>query len=405
MHTRIPPRSKTVSRGAQIFEPGNAFLYLAACMHRGTRRLSYYSYDSLKNPWLSGGGARRDFEVLQRQKDAWSDVVVYTGVYPGFRDAVYAGIRFRGLGFGRSYLVSRLTFTFFANLRILFDRADAIGNSVSAYAPLLAGLLRPGRFFLVAHHYAGSHSREKYSLMGLVAWGCEWLLFRFCRRLIVSNGKVAGRARAVNSRIKILQSQNGFDSGLMRVTPIEAAPPFILFLGRYDIYMKGLDILVAAFVDLKPGIRGKTRLVLAGAASPQALAAVEKLLPQGEPGLVELRPNVSESEKRELLRTCLFFCSPSRFEGWGIAALEANAAGKPVLVTRADGFLDSIKEDYSGIMVPIEDRNALSAAMERLLGDGDMRRRMGENAREWASRFTWDGIAEREKEWLLETLR
>ncbi|HKP94909.1 MAG TPA: glycosyltransferase family 4 protein [Fibrobacteria bacterium] len=369
-------------------------------MGRGAKRLSYYSYDSLKNPWLSGGGALRDFEILRRQKEAWAGMTVYTGSYPGFRNGTRDGVPFRKLGFGRSYLVSRLSFTLFANLRVLFDRADAIGNSVSAYAPLLAGLLRPGRFFLVAHHYAGGHSREKYSLMGAAAWLCEWLLFRFARRLIVSNGKVAACARAMNPRLDVLQSQNGFDPGLLQAVPGEADPPFILFLGRFDIYMKGLDLLVAAFAGLAAERRGKTRLILAGAASPQALAAVEKLLPKDASVPVDLRPNVTEEAKRELLRTCLFFCSPSRFEGWGIAALEANASGKPALVTRADGFLDSIKEGYSGIMVPVEDRAALEAALGDLIQDGALRRRLGMNAREWAARFTWEGIAAREKAWL-----
>jgi glycosyltransferase involved in cell wall biosynthesis len=373
-------------------------------MPAGSKRLSYYSYDSLKNPWLSGGGALRDFEILQRQRGRWKDIVVYTGSYPGFRDEVREGVRYRKLGFGRKYLISRLSFTFFANLRVLFDRADAIGNSISAYAPLLGGLLRPGRFYLVAHHYVGSRSKEKYSLMGRFAWLSEWLLFRFARRLSVSNGQVAARVRAMNPRMRILQSQNGFDPGLLHVTPGESIPPFILFLGRFDIYMKGLDLLIAAFGKLRPEVRGGMALVLAGAASPEALAAVRKLVPAGEEGRVKLVPNVPEAEKRELLRTCLFFCSPSRFEGWGIAALEANASGKPVLVSRADGFLDSIKEGYSGIMVPVEDEAALVVALERLIGNGDLRRELGGNARDWAKRFAWDDIADREGRWLEETL-
>ncbi|MDB5105069.1 MAG: glycosyl transferase group 1 [Fibrobacteres bacterium] len=371
-------------------------------MNRASPRLSYYSYDSQGNPWLSGGGALRDFEILKRQRDSWSGIVVWTGRYPGFRDGERDGILFRGLGSGRSYLISRLSFTLLANLRLLFDRADALGNSVSAYAPMLAGLLRPGRFYLVAHHYVGAHSRKKYSLMGMGAWLCEWMLFRFSRRLIVSNAKVAARAKAMNPRIKVLQSQNGFDPGLMQVTPEEASPPFILFLGRFDIYMKGLDLLVAAFAGLDPSVRGDTILVLAGAASPEALAAVRKLVPRDLEERIRLAPNVPDAEKREMLRTCLFFCSPSRFEGWGIAALEANASGKAVLVTRADGFLDSIKEGYSGLMVPVADGQALVVSLGRLIEDGALRRELGRNARQWASRFTWDGIAARERAWLEE---
>ncbi len=375
-------------------------------MRGDKKRLSYYSYDSPGNPWLSGGGALRDFEILKRQRGSWASINLFVGGYPGFVPGEREGIRYRALGSGKSYLLSRLAFTLFANLRVLFDTADAIGNSISAYAPLLAGLLRPGRFYLVAHHYVGGRSKEKYSLLGRFAWAGEWLLFRFCRRLIVSNGEVAARARAMNPGIHLLQTQNGFDPALLAPEPEEAVPPFLLFVGRFDIYMKGLDRLVAAFAALHPGERGSLRLIFAGAASPQALAAVQELAAgaiaaDANAGLrIELEPNVAEARKRELLRTCLFFVSPSRFEGWGIAALEANAAGKAVLATRADGFLDSLKDGYAALLVPVDDADALLKGMRDLIADATLRRKLAGNGRDWAARFTWEGIAAREREWL-----
>ncbi len=369
-------------------------------MPRPGKTLSYYSYDSPGNPWLSGGGALRDFEILKRQRGAWAGITVYVGAYPGFRPGLREGLEYRALGAGRSYLLSRLAFTLSANLRVLFDRADAIGNSLSAYAPVLAGLLRPGRFYMVAHHYVGGRSREKYSWPGRLAWLAEWLLYRFGRRLIVSNGEVAARARAMNPRLEVLQTQNGFDSALLSLAPGEARPPFLLYLGRFDIYMKGLDRLVAAFAALPAATRGDLRLVLAGAASPQALSAAEKLAADA-PGLpIELIPNVSEDRKRELLRTCLFFASPSRFEGWGIAALEANAAGKAVLATRADGFRDSLKDGFAAMLVPVDDAEALLEGLKTLIQDGSLRNRLAGNARAWAARFSWEEIAAREKAWL-----
>jgi glycosyltransferase involved in cell wall biosynthesis len=369
-------------------------------MPREQKRLSYYSYDSPGNPWLSGGGALRDFEILKRQRGRWASITLYVGAYPGFKPGERDGLRYVPVGFGGSYLLSRLAFTLLANLRLLFDGADVIGNSISAYAPMLAGLLRRGRFYLVAHHYVGERSSEKYSLMGRFAWLAEWMLFRFSRRLIVSNGQVAARAKAMNPGMQVLQTQNGFDDALLRMEPGEAAPPFILFLGRFDIYMKGLDRLVSAFAALDPATRGETRLVLAGAASPEALAAVEKLAADAAGIPIELVPNVPEARKRELLRTCLFFCSPSRFEGWGIAALEANAAGKAVLATRADGFLDSLKDGFSALLTPVDDQEALLAGMRDFIRDPALRGRLAGNAREWASRFAWEGIATREREWL-----
>ena len=190
------------------------------------------------------------------------------------------------------------------------------------------------------------------------------------------------------------------DSALLTLAPGEAAPPFLLYLGRFDIYMKGLDRLVSAFASLPTEVRGSLRLVLAGAASPQALAAVERLAAKAPGVPIELVPNVPEDRKRELLRTCLFFVSPSRFEGWGIAALEANAAGKAVLATQADGFRDSLKDGFAAVLVPVDDEAALRAALRGLIEDEAWRRRLAGNAREWAARFSWDGVAAREREWL-----
>jgi len=69
-------------------------------MRAGKRRLSYYSYDSLGNPWVSGGGARRDFEILKRLTPSWQ-VTLFVGHYPGFIPGEREGVSIRGLGFGR----------------------------------------------------------------------------------------------------------------------------------------------------------------------------------------------------------------------------------------------------------------------------------------------------------------
>src|SRR4051812_25406563 len=117
-------------------------------------RLSYYSYDSLGNPWVSGGGAVRDWEVLKRFAPH-ADVTLFVGKYPGFKAGMREGIRLRGLGSGKTEWMNRLAFSLAANARILFDRARIIGNSASIYAPILTGILRRGRFYGVYHHFAG----------------------------------------------------------------------------------------------------------------------------------------------------------------------------------------------------------------------------------------------------------
>jgi glycosyltransferase involved in cell wall biosynthesis len=366
-------------------------------------RLSYYSYDSLKNPWVGGGGALRDFQVLKRLA-ARFDITLYVGRYPGFQARDTEGVRIRALGFGGSNLLCRLTFTLSANLRVLFDRAALIGNSYSAYAPVLAGLLRGRRYYAVVHHRVGEEAAKKYGWAGRAPMFLESLFFRRVRRLAVSNRSLADRIRRVNPRCEVLVTSNSIDAALLEAAPGEAAPPFILFLGRFDVHMKGLDILLEAYAALARGDASVPRLVMAGAAAPEALAKVRSLVPADCAGRVELLCNVSEAEKRRLLSTCLFFCSPSRFEGFGIAALEANAAGKAVLVTDTDGFRDSVNRDVTAVMVPPGDAAALRAAMREMLADPGRRAALGAAGRVWAARFSWDRIAETEAKWIAQGL-
>ncbi len=364
-------------------------------------RLSYYSYDSLQNPWCAGGGALRDFEVLRRFAKKW-DVTLYVGQYPGFSPVDMEGIRIRALGFGRSNWVCRLTFALAANLRLVFDGADAIGNSLSPFAPVLSGLLRRGRYFAVIHHRVGRDSLQKFGIAGYMPLILESVLFRGLRHFLVSNRSVADKIRKINPSGRVFVTSNSIDQTLLSTEPKVAEQPFILFLGRFDIHMKGLDILVNAYNGLVSAHGGNDlpRLVLAGAASPVAQAAVRKLIPESLTASVDLRPNVSDAEKRELLSSCLFFCGPSRFEGFGIAALEANASGKAALVTDTDGYRDSVNPGKTAIMVAPGNVQALLAAMETLIRNPERREALGKAGREWARGFNWDRIAETEMQWI-----
>jgi glycosyltransferase involved in cell wall biosynthesis len=108
---------------------------------------------------------------------------------------------------------------------------------------------------------------------------------------------------------------------------------------------------------------------------------------------VELLGAVDEVQKGELLRQALFLCMPSRYEGWGIAAVEAQAAGKAVLGTRVSGLRDAVQEGQTGLLVEAGQPEALAQGMRTLLDQPELRLRLGQQGREWARRFGWDQIA------------
>jgi len=90
----------------------------------------------------------------------------------------------------------------------------------------------------------------------------------------------------------------------------------------------------------------------------------------------------------EALRRSLFTVAPSLWpEPFGIVALEASAAGKPVVASDIGGLRDIVLDGETGLLVPPEDRVALVAAMQRLIGDPGLRERLGAAAAVRAASF------------------
>lgn len=85
---------------------------------------------------------------------------------------------------------------------------------------------------------------------------------------------------------------------------------------------------------------------------------------------------------------------PSRQEGLGVAALEAMAAGVPVIASRVGGLPEAVVDGETGLLVPPDDAAALGVALARLAADSGLRRRLGAaGATRVRARFTMAGMA------------
>jgi glycosyltransferase involved in cell wall biosynthesis len=92
------------------------------------------------------------------------------------------------------------------------------------------------------------------------------------------------------------------------------------------------------------------------------------------------------------------FVFPSVTEGWGLAVLEALAAGLPVITTDLPVFQEYLTEGESSLMVPVGDASALANAMRRIALDGDLRSRLAPTGQAVAGRYTWEACARRHAE-------
>jgi glycosyltransferase involved in cell wall biosynthesis len=105
---------------------------------------------------------------------------------------------------------------------------------------------------------------------------------------------------------------------------------------------------------------------------------------------------VTGARWRWLYRNASVFClTPVYPEAFGNAFLEAQAAGLPVITSDGGGNVEVVS-DESAIIVPRGDTMTadIATSLRRLLGDADLRKRMGDAGRQRASTFTWDKAAE-----------
>ena len=89
------------------------------------------------------------------------------------------------------------------------------------------------------------------------------------------------------------------------------------------------------------------------------------------------------------------FCLPSLQEGFGIVFLEAMAAGMPIVAARAGATPEVIPHDQVSLLVEPDDDEALVGALDRLLADIGLRRKLGDaGARRWRA-YDWRNVARR----------
>lgn len=362
--------------------------------------LLHLTWDSPDNPWCGGGGAFRDYRILSLLA-GWERRICsgqhQKGTLPP-KDTVRLD---RGIGWLGEF-ISRRTWarsagrTLEASLR--GDRHLVISQSVSAWAPVWASLEHPDRILHVVHHIAGDSILCRLGPFGPSSLRYEQRILAEGRYFATPNRTTAARIRSLNPLARIEVIPNGFD-------PPRTAPPSrhsqsdqfrIVFLGRLDHQMKGLDRLLEVFACLSAGCN-KFRLVLAGRSDRSMDSWISCALScHPARDRIEVVRNPSDEEKYRILDSADLFCVPSRFEGWCIAAVEAQSRGLPVVATSTDGLRDSVSDGRTGLLVSNDEGEATSALVEmiRLLADNPQRRlAMGRAAIDWANQFTWEAAA------------
>lgn len=167
----------------------------------------------------------------------------------------------------------------------------------------------------------------------------------------------------------------------------DETPVGILFVGRLEP-RKGVDVLFEAFERLFMRCPA-ARLTVVG----QEMQHTELGMTYREafeyrarevPALadaVSFLGVVEDDRLAGLYSASQVVCTPSRFESFGLVNVEAMSFGKPAVTTSAGGPAEIVRDGIDGLLVEPGDPVALAVALEKMLSDTELRRRMGEAAR------------------------
>lgn len=351
-------------------------------------KVLHFIYDDPANPWVAGGGAVRVHEIY-RHLGQRVDATVVTGSYPGASDGTVDGVRYRRLGRRAPYAWSRLSYSAAANSMLRSATYDAAVFDFSSYTPIFVPRGRP--VGITVHHLTGPTAGDRWGGVGGAAVRAveHRMLERTTCFSATSSATAALLRELVGDAPAIDLVYAGVPDDLFTLERRDSGG--LLYFGRLDVFQKGLDTLLEAFSMLAEGHPG-LRLSIAGRGKDGARVRelAERL---GVQDRVDFLGSTSDAERRRLFSEAAVLAMPSRFEGFGMVAAEAMAAGVPVVAAASGSLPEVVAPPGGGVLVPPSDPHALASAIDRLLRDPAARAALTVSARESAERFRWDAVA------------
>jgi len=164
------------------------------------------------------------------------------------------------------------------------------------------------------------------------------------------------------------------------------APLKLLYVGTW-LDQRGIFYLRDALHVLAAKIPGLT-MTFAGCSFPEQ--AIREFFGPTLASTIVVTPRIPSGQIQELYAAHDVFLFPSLVEGLPTVLLEAMASGMPVITTETCGMQDVVEDGFNGLLVRPADVEAIADAVLRLSASAELRRSLGQAARQTMSRYTWE---------------
>lgn len=211
----------------------------------------------------------------------------------------------------------------------------------------------------------------------------------------------AGRVEVVHPGVDLSVFRPGTQSAARARLGLPEDAHVLMFAGRIQP-LKAPDVLlraVAVLLERDPSLRSRVVVPVVGGPSgsglehPESLAQLATSL--GLDDVVRFVPPVSQAELVDWYSAATLVCVPSYNESFGLVAVEAQAAGTPVVAAAVGGLTTAVRHGVSGLLVEGHDPADYARAFERVLHQPAFREELSRGAVLQAAGFAWEVTADR----------
>jgi sugar transferase (PEP-CTERM/EpsH1 system associated) len=286
------------------------------------------------------------------------------------------------------------------------ERPDVVHTH--AWGTLLEGLVaaRMARVPVIVHGEHGTLQLKAHQRV-LQRWGwgsVDRLLSvssRLAERIVETTGFSLARITTIRNGVDLTRFSGDNRVQARQSLGISAGSVTIATLGRLVEVKDHVTLLEALAIVRR---QGHECLALIAGDGPLRQALTERAAALDLDGTVRFLGHRADAEA--VLAAADVFVLSSRSEGLSNTILEAMASGLPVVATRVGGADEMVEDGATGMLVPPGNPEALAAAIAALIGDADLRRRLGRAARARAERdFSLEGMLRGYETLYVESLR
>ncbi|MCX8008882.1 MAG: glycosyltransferase family 4 protein [Patescibacteria group bacterium] len=346
------------------------------------------NYDDIRNPYYCGGGAYAVHEIAKFLAKR-HDVTVVCGKYKGYQDHVIDGVQYvhTGVTFGGP-LTGQIFFSGFLPFAIRKFPFDVwFENFTPPHSTNMLQIFTKKPVIGITTILDAQKFSDKYHLPFFVIENHGLKLYKY---LIALSPAIQQRIFEKNNKAEIRVIPLGISREYFESKTSEGS--YVYFLGRLDIYQKGLDLLVDAWAIVSrqyPNIS----LKIIGEGTPKDHKKLEEHIKKlNLQNTVYLTGRKSGEEKIRLMQHGIAAVFPSRFETFGLAVLESLAVGKPVICSDIEGF--SWIDPKACVKIPLSDSEKLAHSIIEVIRNKRLRMMYKEKSKKFAKSFAWNRIAE-----------